>query len=607
MYKKLHSPAQNDYSLFFGLLLLFILVSLKQHDANAETMEHSLQGVWKGTLDKAPITFCYPAYDPTFHKGMVSFGGDGNPELLDLDDENHDTEVGLKQEFIFNEWLPPPNDGGEYEVGFWTLKMTNKDHLDGFWSADRESPKSIQLERVVSSHEGCRDKSFLDGVRFPQFYFTKLTILGGMPYQLFYYDNYPKKDYEITLKLLQPLAEHGDAIAQNYLGNVYLTQVSINNVQGVSEKVANQYSENAKKWFTLAAHQGNIEAQNSLCSLYEDVGDKPQAAQCYLTAAKQGNMIAEANLGRYYLGLAIDTEKPQPEFFPQAVQWTQKAADQGYAEAQVNLAQMYHEGWGVKKDYKIAMDWYRKAANQGNYDSFGSMGEMYKAGQGVAASRVIADALTRLSDRYDRSNPANSGSTQPLSEDEELRPLEEKMSSQEIETAKNLTDKMEKSHNILSELDKYIMHPTAKEDPMYFPAGGKTSLCTDSEQVLLSCVTKTKLISLCASKSFSSTTGYIQYRVEKNGTMEFEFPKEKEQPGKVFTFSQSRGTIGGSESLEFKNGKYLYNIQHDFDKYNLDDYSVFVTRNQKPVSNLLCLEKENSDHWGDISRVNLPN
>jgi TPR repeat protein len=49
----------------------------------------------------------------------------------------------------------------------------------------------------------------------------------------------------------------------------------------------------------------------------------------------------------------------------QAVYWYQKAADQGYAEAQSILGVMYANGKGVLKDDKQAVYWYQKAADQG--------------------------------------------------------------------------------------------------------------------------------------------------------------------------------------------------------------------------------------------------
>ena len=49
----------------------------------------------------------------------------------------------------------------------------------------------------------------------------------------------------------------------------------------------------------------------------------------------------------------------------QAAQWFRKAAEQGVAQAQYNLAVMYAKGRGVRQDGEQAVQWFRKAAEQG--------------------------------------------------------------------------------------------------------------------------------------------------------------------------------------------------------------------------------------------------
>ena len=51
--------------------------------------------------------------------------------------------------------------------------------------------------------------------------------------------------------------------------------------------------------------------------------------------------------------------------FKKAAKWYRKAADQGYASAQNNLALMYENGQGVTQSYPEAVKWYRLAADQG--------------------------------------------------------------------------------------------------------------------------------------------------------------------------------------------------------------------------------------------------
>ena len=54
------------------------------------------------------------------------------------------------------------------------------------------------------------------------------------------------------------------------------------------------------------------------------------------------------------------------EGLTKAVEFYQKAADQGNAEAQVRLAGLYEYGEGVPEDHEKAEELYKKAADQGN-------------------------------------------------------------------------------------------------------------------------------------------------------------------------------------------------------------------------------------------------
>ena len=61
-----------------------------------------------------------------------------------------------------------------------------------------------------------------------------------------------------------------------------------------------------------------------------------------------------------------------------------RAAEQGYAQAQVSFGNRYLKGDGAPKDLKKAYFWYRKAAEQGNASAQFGVGTMYERGNGVA-------------------------------------------------------------------------------------------------------------------------------------------------------------------------------------------------------------------------------
>ncbi len=106
--------------------------------------------------------------------------------------------------------------------------------------------------------------------------------------------------------------------------------------------------------------------------------DYAKAVEWFQKAADQGNADAQDWLGVcYYNGRGVQQD------YKQAVEWYQKAANQGDAAAQNRLGVCYENGHGVQKDYDKAVEWYRKAANQGNASAQYNLGTCYENGHGV--------------------------------------------------------------------------------------------------------------------------------------------------------------------------------------------------------------------------------
>jgi TPR repeat protein len=70
-------------------------------------------------------------------------------------------------------------------------------------------------------------------------------------------------------------------------------------------------------------------------------------------------------------------------------EWT-PLADQGHADAQRNLGEMYRQGNGVRQNYKTAAWWFRLAAEQGNTAAQVKLGDMYSSGNGVPLDNMYA-------------------------------------------------------------------------------------------------------------------------------------------------------------------------------------------------------------------------
>ncbi|PZQ65608.1 MAG: hypothetical protein DI570_01115 [Phenylobacterium zucineum] len=111
----------------------------------------------------------------------------------------------------------------------------------------------------------------------------------------------------------------------------------------------------------------------------------------WLPAAQGGDAKAQAYVGRIH----AEGFDRAPDF-TQAAVWYQKAADQGYAPAMIDLGQLYERGQGVSKDVVKAVNLYRRASGLPSSD-FGSAatGEVVRLNAAYESARADADALRR--------------------------------------------------------------------------------------------------------------------------------------------------------------------------------------------------------------------
>ena len=65
-------------------------------------------------------------------------------------------------------------------------------------------------------------------------------------------------------------------------------------------------------------------------------------------------------------------------------------AEQGDAQAQVYVGEIYEQGLGIKPDYEVAAMWYEKAATQGSSRAQINLGSLYERGLGVPQNTVQA-------------------------------------------------------------------------------------------------------------------------------------------------------------------------------------------------------------------------
>jgi hypothetical protein len=109
------------------------------------------------------------------------------------------------------------------------------------------------------------------------------------------------------------------------------------------------------------------------------------AALIYRGRAEQGDAEAQRNLGNlYYKGIGVQQNRAE------ALRWYGKAAERGDASAEYKIGYMYDSGQGVSKNYAEAFRWYSKAAAQGDAKAQCGLGSMYYDGRGVPKNAAEA-------------------------------------------------------------------------------------------------------------------------------------------------------------------------------------------------------------------------
>lgn len=151
-------------------------------------------------------------------------------------------------------------------------------------------------------------------------------------------------------------------------------------------------------WAVAGSEQDNALAEKEFAR-----GDLIAALALWKKAAQQGYAPAQVRLGEM-LDKAEDDE--------QAVDWYRKAAAQGSAAGEFGLGQMYAIGDGVKKDVEQARSHILWAAEKDHLAAVTLMMDAYRTGGlGLAADNAQADAweakLIALSPGYKRAPVKN--------------------------------------------------------------------------------------------------------------------------------------------------------------------------------------------------------
>lgn len=179
-------------------------------------------------------------------------------------------------------------------------------------------------------------------------------------------------DYKQALAYYEEAAKQDSAVANNNLGSLYFS--------GIGTDV--DYDK-AIYFFDKAASLGSHDAAVNLAIIYlnanNDENQSPKDFEKIVNLLKQAqtdNSIAKYLLGYgYYKGLF--GKKNTTEIF----QLVKAAADEQYDEAQYVLAKFYLNGYGTPKNYAHAVEYLQKASDQGNAEAIATLADILAAGK----------------------------------------------------------------------------------------------------------------------------------------------------------------------------------------------------------------------------------
>lgn len=163
------------------------------------------------------------------------------------------------------------------------------------------------------------------------------------------------------------------------------------------EQVRRKYP-SARSWDSLLkaakamAEEPRFQDVLGVCHLHGFGGlrcDPKAAVELFKEAAEQGYANAQMNLGCCFeTGRGV-----QGEDYSLAMEWYEKAAEQGHAAAQYNFGACLGNGQVQAANLEKAAFWFSKAAAQGDVDAQSMLGTLLISGRGIARDSARAVKL----------------------------------------------------------------------------------------------------------------------------------------------------------------------------------------------------------------------
>lgn len=143
----------------------------------------------------------------------------------------------------------------------------------------------------------------------------------------------------------------------------------------------------------------------------------------------------------------------------------------------------------------------------------------------------------------------------------------------------------------------------------------QASFCTDAEDVVFACRTGGKLVSVCAARGSTATTGYVQYRFGKpaaDAPLELQVPDSRNVAAQVATGESVPFAGGGAAWMRFRRGNYAYVVYSGIGNWGpqgetAERAGVVVERGGRQIGALRCDEDRATGKLGPdwLERVGL--
>jgi TPR repeat protein len=191
-------------------------------------------------------------------------------------------------------------------------------------------------------------------------------------------------NHEAAMRILLPIAEEGDAAAQNAIGEILISD-ALTPTPAPRHAWAPRNDTEAAAWFRKAAFQGFPRAQVNLGFMLEETGRtaaRKEAARWYRCAAEQGFAAGQHHLARHY-----ETGDGLPRDLGKAVFWYVKAINQNFAASQYAFGRLRRDGIGLPRNTAEAFRLFRQAASQGFEEAQDALEEMFQANSAARSKR----------------------------------------------------------------------------------------------------------------------------------------------------------------------------------------------------------------------------